>query len=311
MHYTGTIWRPPYEAGSLLLEVTAGCTYHQCKFCTLYEELPFKFRMSPLEDVEADLRELQTRLCDPMGRLAARLQGLPEERKVRRVYLTGGNPFVLRFDRLAAIAELVHRYLPFCETIGCFSRVTDNGLKSNEELRELGRLGYDNISIGVETGDDESLRFMNKGYQAKDIVEQTRRLDQAGIGYHFMYLAGLPGAGQGARGALASAEIFNRTHPRIIGSSMLTIYPSSRLYQEIQAGAWTEESELEKLEELKVLIQHLDIPVYFATLGASNAVWVEGELPGDRETMLARLEKACQPEREAALRHYRTNLPHL
>ena len=58
MHYTGTIWRPPYEAGSLLLEVTAGCTYHQCKFCTLYEELPFKFRMSPLEDVEADLREL-------------------------------------------------------------------------------------------------------------------------------------------------------------------------------------------------------------------------------------------------------------
>ena len=232
MHYTGTIWRPPYEAGSLLLEVTAGCTYHQCKFCTLYEELPFKFRMSPLEDVEAD-------------------------------------------------------------------------------LRELGRLGYDNISIGVETGDAESLRFMNKGYQAKDIVEQTHRLDQAGIGYHFMYLAGLPGAGQGARGALASAEIFNRTHPRIIGSSMLTIYPSSRLYQEIQAGAWTEESELEKLGELKALIQHLDIPVYFATLGASNAVWVEGELPGDRETMLARLEKACQPEREAALRHYRTNLPHL
>ena len=47
MHYTGTIWRPPYEASSLLLEATAGCTHHRCKFCTLYNDLPFRFRMSP------------------------------------------------------------------------------------------------------------------------------------------------------------------------------------------------------------------------------------------------------------------------
>ena len=52
MHYTGTIWRPPYEAYSLLIQVTAGCTHHSCKFCTLYEDLPFKFRMSPLEEVK-------------------------------------------------------------------------------------------------------------------------------------------------------------------------------------------------------------------------------------------------------------------
>ena len=57
MHYTGQIWRPPYEAYSLLLEVTAGCTHHKCKFCTLYNDLPFSFKMSPLEDVEADLKE--------------------------------------------------------------------------------------------------------------------------------------------------------------------------------------------------------------------------------------------------------------
>ena len=57
MHYTGTIWRPPYEAYSLLIQVTAGCTHHSCKFCTLYEDLPFKFRMSPLEEVKSDLKE--------------------------------------------------------------------------------------------------------------------------------------------------------------------------------------------------------------------------------------------------------------
>lgn len=311
MHYTGTIWRPPYEAGSLLLEVTAGCTHHRCKFCTLYEELPFRFRMSPLEDVEADLRELQMRANDPLHMLAARLQGFPKPAGARRVFLVGANPFVLRFDRLKAIAQLVRAYLPSCETIGCFARVTDVGLKTDEELRELRRLGFTGLSIGVETGDAAALAFMDKGYGPEDILRETRRLDKAEISYHFMYLAGLAGAGRGVEGALASAEVFNQTHPGIIGSSMLTVYPESGLYQEIQAGRWSEGGEVEKLEELRVLVAHLDIPVYFATLGASNAVWAQGMLPEDREEVLACLADACRAENEGPLRQYRKKLRHL
>jgi len=311
MHYTGTIWRPPYEAGSLLLEVTAGCTHHRCKFCALYDDLPFQFRLSPLKDVEADLRELQMRANDPMAMLEARLQGFPKPGGARRVFLVGANPFALRFDRLKAIAELIRTYLPSCDTIGCFSRVTDIGLKTDEELRELQRLGFAGLSIGVETGDGAALSFMDKGFSPEDILRETRRLDQAGISYHFTYLAGLAGAGRGAESALISAELFNRTHPKIIGSSMLTVFPESGLYREMLEGRWAEESELEKLEELRVLIGHLDIPVYFATLGASNAVWVQGTLPKDRQEMLARLDGACRKENEASLRQYRANLRHL
>lgn len=311
MHYTGTIWRPPYEAGSLLLEVTAGCTWHRCKFCTLYGELPFRFRMTPPETVEADLLEAQMLFHDPMGKLAARLQGLPEPGRPRRVFLTGANPFALAFDRLKTIAELIRQYLPSCRTIGCFARVTDITGKTEDELAALRELGYTGLSIGVETGHGPSLRFMDKGYAPEDIVAQCRRLDAVGIGYHFMYLAGLPGAGRGAEGAAASAEIFNQTHPQIIGSSMLTVFPESRLYREIQAGDWAEEGELEKLEEVRTLVERLDIPVWFATLGASNAVWIRGSLPGDREAMLSRLKAACDPARERALRRYRTELPHL
>ena len=77
MHYTGTIWRPPYEASSLLLEVTAGCTHHKCKFCTLYADLPFQFRMSPLNDIESDLLEVQTLRYNPASQMTARLSSLP------------------------------------------------------------------------------------------------------------------------------------------------------------------------------------------------------------------------------------------
>ena len=311
MHYTGTIWRPPYEAASLLLEVTAGCTWHRCKFCTLYDGLPFQFRMTPPETVEADLREAQMMAHDPMGKLAALLQGLPEPGGVRRVFLTGANPFALSSEKLGHIGELVRRYLPACETIGCFARVTDVGRKTDGELKALRDLGYTGLSIGVETGHGPSLRFMDKGYGPADIVTQTRRLDGAGIRYHFMYLAGLPGTGHGAEGAAASAEVFNRTNPKIIGSSMLTLFPESRLYREVQAGAWAEESELEKLEEVRVLVEGLKIPVWFATLGASNAVVVQGNLPEERSALLAKLDAAREEGREEALRQYRRSLPHL
>ena len=309
MHYTGTVWRPPYEADSLLLEATAGCTHHRCRFCTLYQDIPF--RMTPLRDLEADLREAQLWACDPVGRLSAQLQGLPEPEKIRRVFLVGANPFVLRPERLEAIGELVGRYLPSCRTIGCFARVTDISAKTDGKLSRLGQLGYDGLTIGVETGDGEALAFMDKGYGPEDILLQSRRLDEAGISYSYFYLAGISGAGRGRTGALASAGIFNQAHPRRIGASMLTVFPESRLYRDIQEGRWREPWELEKLEELAVLISHLHIPVWFAALGASNAVRLQGNLPEDREALLAVLASAAAPENEVSLRAYRESLPHL
>ena len=311
MHFYGTIWRPPYEAESLLLQATAGCTHHACKFCTLYEDLPFRFRMSPLEEIESDLGEAQLWGTDPMTLLSARLQGLPRPEGPRRVFLVGANPFVLLPGRLEKIAGLIRRYLPTVETIGCFARVTDVGLKSDEELRRLRSLGYDGLTVGVETGDDEALAFMNKGYRARDVVEQAGRLDGAGISYSFFYLAGISGAGRGAEGALRTAEGFNQTHPKRVGSSMLTIFPNSELYREIQAGTWKEEGELEKLGELKTLVEHLDIPTRFETDGASNLVRIQGDLPEDRDRLAGYLERLIAGADEEALRAYRVNLKHL
>ena len=311
MHFTGTIWRPPYEAGSLLIEATAGCTHHRCKFCTLYNDLPFPFRMSPLEDIEADLLEAQTALHSPFGKLTAALQGLPAREGPRRVFLTGANPFVLKADRLLEIARLVKQYFPAIQTVGCFARVTDISLKTDGELDRLRAAGYDGLTVGVETGDGPSLAFMDKGYTPEDILAQCQRLDRAGIGYNFFYLTGIAGAGQGERSAKASAEVFNRLHPRLIGSSMLTIYPDSALYREIQGGNWAEAGEIEKFQELKALVSYLDIPVTFAALGASNAYQFQGRLPEDREALLSALDRIIRRESEDRLRSYRTALPHL
>lgn len=299
MHYTGTVWRPPYEANSLLLEVTAGCTHHKCKFCTLYDDIPFKFKMTPMEDIEADLKEAKGQFRLWIGH------------KISRTFLVGANPFVLKASRLLEIADLVHQYFPSSKTIGCFSRVTDITLKTDEELKQLKNAGYDGLTIGIETGDDEALEFMHKGYVSQDILTQCQRLDNVGISYNFFYLTGVSGAGRGELGAKATAELCNQLHPQIVGASMLTIYPNSVLYQEIQKGNWKEEQEIEKYMELKTLVENLNIPVWFAAGGASNAIPIQGTLPRDTKKVIAVLEQIINSVDERELRNYRKNLRHL
>ena len=299
MHFTGTIWRPPYEASSLLLEVIAGCTHHKCKFCTLYNDLPFKFRMSPMEDIECDLQEMANTLKQWNGF------------RFDRAFLTGANPFVLKTERLLKIADLIRKHVPTVKTIGCFARVTDVTLKSDVDLRKLAQAGFDGLTIGIETGDDEALRFMNKGYTADDIVKQCSRLDAAGIHYNFFYLVSISGAGRGEIGAKATAAVCNQLHPQLIGANMLTIYPDSELYQEIQQGNWQEESEVEKYKEIRVLIENLTIPTQFAALGASNAFQLHGALPEDRDALIQTIDKIIDTVGEEKLRNYRENLHHL
>ena len=176
MQFTGSVWRPLYEANSLLLQATIGCSHHRCKFCSLYKDT--QFRVASREEVERNLEIAQ--LYQP---------------KARRVFLTGANPFVFSFEKLKILATLIKIYLPEVQNIGCFARISDIKQKTIEQLMELRQLGYDRISIGTESGDDITLSQMNKGYSVMDIVEQCRKLENAGIEYNFTYLIGLAGKG--------------------------------------------------------------------------------------------------------------------
>ena len=294
MHFTGTIWRPPYEASSSLLQVTAGCTHHKCKFCSLYADLPFKFRLSPDDEIESDLKELS--IFYPQG---------------KRMFLTGANPFALSTEKLAKLAENIHRYLPQIKTIGCFSRATDITPKSVRELKELRLLGYDGIIIGTETGDDEALAFMRKGYKAADIVRELHKLQEAGIGYHISYLNGLSGAGNGEQAARKTAAVYNTLQPLSISIVALTIFPESDLYEEIKNKTFIETREIEKLYEQKILIETLSIETMLYANTVSNTAPMSGRLPHDKERMLAVLQNAIDTLDEDTLRYYRNGIAHL
>lgn len=292
LHFTGTIWRPPFEARSVLLQVTVGCTHHACKFCSLYGDL--RFRISPAEEVEADLR------------IVARYQP-----RARRVFLVGANPFVLSAGRLIRLADRIRDFLPKVRTIGMFARVSDILQKSAAELRELRARGITGISIGTESGDDASLAFMNKGTTAAEALEACRRLDEAGIEYYLTYMTGLAGAGNGTRAAHATAALFNRLHPYIVGIVSLTLFPDTPLMREIEAGRFVPMSERERLEELRTFLKELTVPVTISANTVSNAVPLFGRLPEDQVRMIGRIDEALASLTEADLTGYRQGIGHL
>ena len=299
MHYTGTIWRPPYEACSALIQVTAGCTHHKCKFCTLYADLPFSFKMSPVEDIESDLKEAR--------HLYRSLPG----RRISRVFLTGANPFVLQHDRLTKIAELIRAQFPEIETIGCFARITDISLKTDRQLLALHEAGYDGLTIGIETADDDALRFMDKGYLAADILEQCRKLDEAGIEYYFVYMTGLAGKGNGYRNAVNSARLFSRLNPYFISVDSLTLFPGTKLYHMARESSFLPAGEKERLEELQVFIQNLQLRTHLFADSVSNFYPVTAYLPKERESVIHELQYIMDTVNEDEMVEYRRNLKSL
>lgn len=292
IHFTGTIWRPPYEAYSVLLQATVGCSHHACKFCSLYGGL--RFRLAPREEIESDLR------------IIAKYQP-----RARRLFLVGANPFVVSYGRMVRLLDLIRDHLPKVQTVGMFARITDIRTKTDEELSDLRARGVTGISIGTETGDDPTLAFMNKGTTAREIEEQCRRLDAAGIEYYFTYMTGLAGAGNGRRAAQATAELFNRLHPRIVSVVSLTVFSDSPLWGEVQSGRFVEMPELERLDEQRTLIARLKIPVAWMANTISNAVPQSGRLPEDRSRLIRELEAAAGRHTEAGLAAWRRSIGHL
>lgn len=289
MHYTGNIIRPPHEAKNVLLQVTVGCSHNSCTFCSLYHDV--KFRMSPMSEIEADLREVRSVYPD-----------------APRVFLLNADAFVMSYEKLRGIAEKINQYLPNCKIISMYASISNVKNKSVEQLRELRALGINKLTIGIESGYDDLLKEVNKGYTSADAIEQCGKLDAAGIQYSIIYLGALAGNGRCEKNAYESAKVFNRINPTHIGATSLTLLPGSRLHQDAVEGHFQEASELERAKEMLVLLENLSIDTFFAANHVSNAVVVKGRIPEDQKKMVAMLRNYIENFDEGIHRSWRDNL---
>ncbi|HAM16800.1 MAG TPA: hypothetical protein DCP91_13310 [Eggerthellaceae bacterium] len=194
MHFTEPVYRNPYWPTWPLLEITRGCTHNKCKFCTMYKGV--KFGVAPMQDIEQDLRELAATVPD-----------------ARTIQLLSANPLALPYDKMAPILEKINEYLPQMEHVYTAGRVTDVRNKTVDQLRALRDLGLNEVSLGVESGDDWTLARIDKGYASADILEQCRKLEEAGIDYWMTFLNGVAGREHSRDHAVNSAKVFSQCKP--------------------------------------------------------------------------------------------------
>lgn len=289
MHFSSDINRPPYEAYDGFLQVTSGCSHGSCAFCTFYKDAPF--RMSPMEEIKADIRELRR-----------------SRWHFRRIFLQGADPFILPYSRLMEIAEYIHQELPAVETIGGYARVDNIRNKSVAELRNLYKAGYENFYFGNETGDDRLLQRMDKGYKAVDVVRWLSQLDEAGMPYVANFLGGLGGHGYGLSHARESAKVLNQLHPSMIYASELTLFPDTPLSADVAAGRFAEATEAERLEEMMEFLRCLTVETIFKAEHVTIVEPVRGRLPQDKPRMLQQLESLLQRARHGELDDFRSHV---
>lgn len=291
MHYTGPVIRPPHEANSILLEVTVGCTHNSCRFCTFYYDTPY--RVAPKKQIEHDLQEAKRRT--PFA---------------KRLYAVGGDPFTLRTAKLIDLAQLIRQYFPNIN-IGMYARVDSMYNKTVENLKRLKAEGINDLVIGIESGDDEVLSQMDKGYTSADIIRECLKLEEAGIAYRVIFLGGLAGKGNGERNARNTAHVLNQLHPTHMYMTSVAVQMESALYQDVLDGRFTEASEYERIAETLSLIKQLQNPIVLLGQSVANPVNFIASLPEDYQELTSMLELTLRrftDNDENSLREYRERL---
>ncbi|MGN1165751.1 MAG: radical SAM protein [Lachnospiraceae bacterium] len=282
MNYEGQICRAPMERSSFMLPVMVGCSYNRCKFCNLFRHL--KYRELPMEQIEKEL----VRVKDAGG-------------SPKKIFLGDGNAFGLEFQKLCRILELIHRYFPECQCINMDATVTSILNKTDEELKMLYDQGVRHLYLGIESGLDDVLSFMEKDHNLSQAHEAIEKLHKAGLIYDAHIMTGVAGRGRGIENAEHLAKFLNETRPAHVVNFSMFLHKEVPLYRHIEDGSFIPADELENLREEKRLLELLETELLYDGFHDYIEVRTRGKIPKDREKMTKKLEKVIE--------RYENNLP--
>jgi radical SAM superfamily enzyme YgiQ (UPF0313 family) len=274
MHYEGNIIRPPSEANSILLQVTVGCSRNKCTFCGTYAGE--RFRIKPDEIIFEDIAFAE-KYC----------------RRQRRVFLCDGDALIIPQKRLLRILNEIERRLPWVTRVGVYANVKSLQMKTPEELAELKSHGLGIAYMGLESGDDETLKKINKGATAARMIEMGRKAKAAGIKLSITVLLGIAGRERSQIHARETGRVLSEIDPEYVGALSLMLIPGTPLWQDYRAGKFELIEPTEMLQELRTMFArtHLSQGLFHAN-HASNYLPIKARLPKDKDSVLAMIDDA-------------------
>lgn len=263
-----TLYRPPGEADSLILRIADGCPWNRCTFCGMYKGV--KYRFHGLENAEQEFT------------VAAKQQ--PD---VRRIFLADGDIMRLDFQTLEMLLTSLNSKFPRLARIGVYANGASILDKTEEQLRRLRELKLNTLYMGLESGDNETLRAVKKRETAEEMIEAGQRAQTAGLRMSVMILIGLAGENGSLRHARATADALNRMQPRLLSALRVVTVPGTPLYD----SGFQMMTEQDAVSETRELIANLDLQsTVFRADHSSNIIPLEGRFPKDKPRLLAQLD---------------------
>jgi radical SAM superfamily enzyme YgiQ (UPF0313 family) len=303
--------RPPNEAQSLLLRFTRNCPWNRCLFCPVYKQRRFSLRT--VDEIRQDILAAR-RIADDIKSISQRngCGGKVTDAVISAVFSIGshsssyrsvaawmyydtGACFLQDADTLIMPANdliealtFLRQTFPEIRRVTTYTRSRTAAKKSLESLQRIRRAGLDRIHIGLETGHDPLLKFMQKGVSAAQHVDAGRRLMEAGLELSVYVMPGLGGRQMWREHAVATARVLNRINPHFIRLRSLRVPPRVPLHAKLQDGSFQVLSDDELAEEIRVFIEHLEGVT--STLTSDHIMnlleEVSGNLPEDKPKML-------------------------
>lgn len=272
MKYEGTIYRPPSEADSLILQVTIGCSHNKCTFCGSFKDK--KFRVRSLDEIKEDVNEAKQ-----------------YARYIKKVFLADGDALIIPQKTLLPIVELVKDAFPKLERIGVYGNTKSILKKSIEELKTLKDLGVGIVYLGVESGDQVVLDRVSKGTLLDKTAEAAKRVKDAGILLSVTVLLGLGGVERSRIHAEETGKFLSRIKPDYAGALSVIVVPGTVLARQVKEGTFVVPDPYMLLEELYIMIKNINVErMYFASNHASNYLPVKAWLPDEKEKTLKAIE---------------------
>ncbi len=274
MHYEGNIIRPPSEANSIILQATLGCSHNKCTFCGTYKGVPF--RIKPDSVIFEDIMFASQYF-----------------KKQRRVFLCDGDALIIPQNRLLNILIEIKKKLPWVTRIGMYANCKSLKLKSIDELITLKSHGLGILYMGLETGDDITLKRIKKGVLSKSMIQMGKKAKAAGIKISITVLLGIAGKNRSDIHALETGRVLSEIDPDYVGALSLMLLPNTHLYNDYISGKFLLPSPLEMLTELRNMIDntHLSKGLFHAN-HASNYLPIKARLPRDKDKALDLLDRA-------------------
>ena len=283
MKYEGMVIRPPSEAGSLLLQVTVGCSHNKCTFCPTYKGE--KFRIKTFDEIEEDILEAS------------------EYGYIERVFLCDGNALIMPMRKLVPVLESINRNIKGVKRIGLYANAKSILRKTPEELLELRNLGVKIVYLGVETGNDEILKKIQKGANARQMVEAGRKIKAAGMTLSVTVLLGIGGRAKSMEHALDTARVLTKMDPDYVGALTVMVVPGTVLYEEQISGRFKLPDKFGFLEELGAMVANSDFTnCFFTSNHASNYLPIRARMPQEKDETVELIQHVIKSSNKKMLR---------